>query len=248
MPFTLLRNGKPQPSGAVGLAMRSRQNFGHLEFNGMEPLSRPVAVLRSEGNIIHELVGGLLPARVIAEALQSRGGDKSSQKELDFYVGVRDSSDTTPEHMDKMYRILAGAPSRGSVAIENVLAPRQGSVIQLFCRPHTIVSLPENISFAKVSLSDGPLTRMEPQNAELIVQTITTGPEEWTSSGTKEIGSPENDDCVLCAPGIFVFPSEHGLLSSAPVHLDDGTAGKPTGSADPWKCTVPGTVGRFCYS
>lgn len=30
-----------------------------------------------------------------------------------------------------MYRILAGAPSRGSVAIENVLAPQRGSVIQV---------------------------------------------------------------------------------------------------------------------
>lgn len=32
---------------------------------------------------------------------------------------------------DRMYRILAGAPSRGSVAIENVLAPQRDSVIQV---------------------------------------------------------------------------------------------------------------------
>lgn len=46
MPFTLLRNGKRQSSGAVGLALRSRQIHHHLDFNGMQTLSRPMTVLR----------------------------------------------------------------------------------------------------------------------------------------------------------------------------------------------------------
>lgn len=48
----------------------------------------------AEGNIIHELDGGLLPARVIAEALESRTGDEFNKKDLEFYVGLHNPLDT----------------------------------------------------------------------------------------------------------------------------------------------------------
>ena len=44
---------------------------------------------RSEGNIIHELDGGLLPARIIAESMAARSG---SLKDIDFFVGIIDQS------------------------------------------------------------------------------------------------------------------------------------------------------------
>lgn len=88
-----------------------------------------------------------MPARVLLKAIEEHGLPNDQSKEADYYVGLRDATekDTVPVslcQMDandlcsyelklRMHRIIAGDPSRGSIAVEDVAAPPVGSLVEV---------------------------------------------------------------------------------------------------------------------
>lgn len=110
LPFTLLRNGKVQSSGTVGVAIPAQSTENHLNFAQLVLLTSPMIVKRycmtklcyfmvfvysslisdsAEGNLIHELENAL-PARVLLKAVQETGLADNQLKDLDYFMGLRD--------------------------------------------------------------------------------------------------------------------------------------------------------------
>ena len=91
-PFTLLRNGKVQSSGAIGLATPSRPTEHVLDCQGLIRLTESMQIRNVEGNLIQE-VGDSLPARILVKAIQDYGLPDDQAKNVDYYIGVRDQAD-----------------------------------------------------------------------------------------------------------------------------------------------------------
>ena len=104
---------------------------------------------RSEGNLIHELDDSL-PARVLLKAAQNLDLTNDQTKDVEYFVGLREGTDRSgqpvsylswlPRRRRKnnissrkppLFRIIAGTPSRGSIAIEDNPAPAAGSTIEV---------------------------------------------------------------------------------------------------------------------
>lgn len=131
-PYTLIFNGSVKSSGAVGLALSAgRRPVSQTAFPGLRAITAPLRVTRSEGNLVNELDNAnptaLLISAIEKSALLTAG---HSADDDEFYLGVlRDDGELWQVH-----RIVAGGPSRGTMALETETAPGEGTSVQLFRR------------------------------------------------------------------------------------------------------------------
>ncbi|KII96207.1 hypothetical protein PLICRDRAFT_663471 [Plicaturopsis crispa FD-325 SS-3] len=133
-PVTLFHNGAIHSSGAVGLALHGGKQSptAHVDFSGLQGITAPLTVTRSEGNLVNEL-DGLNPTMLLLDAVAKSGIEsKGSFKEDDFYVGVLREG-----KLHQVYRVISGDPSRGTMALESHAAPAEGTTIQIYHRPET---------------------------------------------------------------------------------------------------------------
>ncbi|KAF8495724.1 hypothetical protein F5888DRAFT_1615424 [Russula emetica] len=136
-PYTLIFNGSVTSSGAVGIALSAgRRPTLRTAFPGLRAITPPLKVTRSEGNLVNELDNrnptALLVSAIAESALVGKAG-----KDDAFYLGVlRDGE------LWQIHRITSGAPSRGTMALESEIAPREGSSVQLFYCPEDIAAPP----------------------------------------------------------------------------------------------------------
>ncbi|KAF8468475.1 hypothetical protein JB92DRAFT_1998068 [Gautieria morchelliformis] len=121
-PFTLFYDDRIYSSGAVGVGLRlPRRPTSTVNFHGLVPLSDPMKVSKSEGNLIHGL-NHSSPSGMLVKALDA--DLRMAQKEDKFFLG----------------HLRPGPPgglevrgsSRGSIALEADHAPSEGEVVQFF--------------------------------------------------------------------------------------------------------------------
>ncbi|KIM66880.1 hypothetical protein SCLCIDRAFT_61631, partial [Scleroderma citrinum Foug A] len=124
-PVTLFYNGQIHSSGAVGIALLSSPpSHLALSFPTLVLLTPALPITSAEGNLIFS-INLSNPTRLLLSAIQKRGlshsGDSTSvSKEDSFYVGV----------MSQLYHINSGDPSRGTIALDTSMAPKEGSLVQ----------------------------------------------------------------------------------------------------------------------
>jgi len=188
--------------------------------NGLVCLTSPLTINRSEGNLIHEL-GDSAPARVLLKAIQKHGLSDGHTKEVEFYIGIRDGLEniSTPP---RLFRIVAGSPSKGSIAVEEAAAPPVGSTIQFYYRRHDAPSvlpdLPEDPSSAFLGALIENSNVVTPHND--VKLTRTTGEQKIFESK-------------------FLISSEHGFTLTPRSHKS---------LSMPLRCTVSGTFGGIHFT
>ncbi|KAH8114696.1 hypothetical protein DFH11DRAFT_1543945 [Phellopilus nigrolimitatus] len=235
-PFTLVRNGKAQSTGAVGLALQSPPLDKVLRFDGLVQITPPLPVRKAEGNLIHEL-GDSLPARILLKAIQDHELPDAQAKDLDYYIGIRDATEGEKTHVTKLFpkvlRIVAGSPSQGSIAVEEVAAPPVGSLVEFYYRPKSssahlpLALLPQTCNATASDMLIGALVdNLDSNHLESSSLLSLSEPEDREKSATETYGSS------------FLVSTEHGFVLSA------GPRGK---ALTPWKCTVPGTFGGLRF-
>ncbi|KAI6123934.1 hypothetical protein EV401DRAFT_2069152 [Pisolithus croceorrhizus] len=218
-PFTLFHNGRVHSSGAVGIAFPSSTPLLDLAFPPLVALTPPLPVTSSEGNLLLS-IDSRNPTRLLLSALQERGfafdpNTAVAGREGVFYVGVIEN-----DKLAQVHRISSGDPSRGTIALDTNIAPREGCTVRLYHLPqktHTVTISTISDSTPKLSLS-------------LLV-----------SSETEPSPSSQESYPGTCGTALFdsfIAASENGIVLSS--------GNSFTAKNTPWTCTVPG--GRITLS
>ena len=135
--------------GAVGLALSGGSRpVAETAFPGLRAITGPLKVtqyvpspitnqspilyneskLRSEGNLINEL-DNTNPTALLVSAIEKSALAGNTARDNEFYLGVlRDDGD-----LWQLHHILAGGPSRGTMALDTETAPGEGTSVQV-CR------------------------------------------------------------------------------------------------------------------
>ncbi|KAF8258886.1 hypothetical protein EI94DRAFT_1669339 [Lactarius quietus] len=181
-PYTLIFNGYVKSSGAVGLALSAGPRpVSQTSFPGLRAITAPLKVTQSEGNLISEL-DNTNPTELLISAMES-----GAAKDDEFYMGVlRDGE------LWQLHHILAGGPSRGTMALDTETAPGEGTSVQLFHRPMS----------SKIAPAAGAL----PKNTLAFVASPQVGHDM-----VEEVGS---EDDVTVLQDTFVAASENGFMLS----------------------------------
>ncbi|KAH9046714.1 hypothetical protein EDB84DRAFT_1558165 [Lactarius hengduanensis] len=129
-PYTLIFNDSVKSSGAVGLALSAGPRpVLQTAFPGLRAITAPLTVTQSEGNLVNEL-DNANPTALLISAIEKSAIAGDAAKDDEFYLGVlRDGE------LWQLHHIMAGGPSRGTMALETETAPREGTSVQLFHRP-----------------------------------------------------------------------------------------------------------------
>ncbi|KAN0127973.1 hypothetical protein V8E53_014227 [Lactarius tabidus] len=127
---TLIFNGSVKSSGAVGLALSGGPRpVTQTAFPGLCAITAPLKVTQSEGNLINEL-DNANPTALLVSAIEKSTLAGNAAKDDEFYLGVlRD------DELWQLHHIMAGGPSRGTMALDTETAPGEGTSVQLFHRP-----------------------------------------------------------------------------------------------------------------
>jgi len=182
-PYTLLFNGSVKSSGAVGLALSGGPRpMAQTAFPGLRAITAPLKVTQSEGNLVNEL-DGANPTALLISAIEKRVATKDDE----FYLGVLRHG-----QLWQLHHILAGGPSRGTMALETETAPVEGTSVQLFHR----------LSSGDIA-SPAPLF---PKNALAFV-VVAAAP-------SMQEGGGDDDGDVLVLEDTFVAASENGFMLS----------------------------------
>lgn len=212
-PFTLFHNGRVHSSGAVGIAIPSPTPLLNLTFPPLVALTPPLRITSSEGNLILS-IDSRNPTRLLLSAIQEKGlsfcpNTTLAGKEGAFYVGVIEN-----DKLSQVHRISSGDPSRGTIALDTNMAPREGSTVRLY-------HLPKTSNVTTSTISDSTPKR----SLSLLV-----------SSEIEPLPSPPLEshpgDCGTVAFDSFIAASENGIV------LSPGNSFTSTNM--PWTCTVPG--------
>ncbi|KAH9165965.1 hypothetical protein EDB89DRAFT_2076313 [Lactarius sanguifluus] len=129
-PYTLIFNDSVKSSGAVGLALSAGPRpVLQTAFPGLRAITAPLTVTQSEGNLVNEL-DNANPTTLLISAIEKSAIAGDAAKDDEFYLGVlRDGE------LWQLHHIMAGGPSRGTMALETETAPGEGTSVQLFHRP-----------------------------------------------------------------------------------------------------------------
>ena len=118
------------PSGPDGVPRPARHNHSpqsntvRLPFvNEKSPPLKQQKKNRSEGNLVNEL-DGKNPTALLISAIE-----KSIAKDDEFYLGVL--RDQHGGELWQLHHIMAGGPSRGTMALETEMAPAEGTSVQV---------------------------------------------------------------------------------------------------------------------
>jgi len=206
-PVTLFSNGNVLSSGAVGIGIFPQFEEVVHGYEGLESISDTLQVTSSQGNLVHGLDGSN-PSKLLASFINRQSSEATLQpKDEDFYLGLLSEDG---RRFTKVYTVISGDPSRGSLALDGEESPAKGSKIKLLRKsdwnvpnPHHAVSRRKNaITFVTSS-------------KDVLPPVDETASEDGTSLG------------VTVLEDTFQAASENGLLLNQP--------GAPT-----WKSTVEG--------
>lgn len=213
-PFTLFHNGRVHSSGAVGVAFPSSIPPLDLAFPPLVALTPPLPVTSSKGNLLLS-IDSRNPTRLLLSALQEKGitfcpNTAVAGKEGIFYVGVVEN-----DNLAQVHRISSGDPSRGTIALDTNMAPREGSTVRLFQLPRKT----HGVTISTISDSTPKLSLSMLVSAEV----------ELSPSLPQE---PHLGDLGTALFDSFIAASENGIVLSS---------GKPSTTNDTsWTSTVPG--------
>jgi len=185
-PYTLLHNGSVASSGAVGIALSAGLRPAlQNSYPGLRAITRPIKVTASEGNLVNEL-DNRNPTALLISAMDETVLTGRGAKDNEFYLGVLRDGDLWQVH-----HIMAGGPSRGTMALETETAPEVGTPVQLFHRPNDAIAHTAQPHPAKNTL------------------TFVVAPQSDTAK-TEEFGG----DTITIFEGAFVAASENGFMLS----------------------------------
>ncbi|CAE7233919.1 unnamed protein product [Rhizoctonia solani] len=136
-PFTLFKGANIFSDGAVGIALLDQASKNTtIDFDGIYAVSKPMEVTQAQTNLIETLDNGN-PVESLMAAMKTSG---TINKDQDIYLGViSDSTASDPNTHDsgirtckynRLYRITAGGPSRGSLLLDATEGPQAGSKVQ----------------------------------------------------------------------------------------------------------------------
>lgn len=191
-PVTLFHNGTEYGHGAVGFAVmqsskKQRAILG-TDFAGLVPLSDPVVITKSYGNMIISLDYSD-PTKFLTTAIdRSELNSISSARGRDgiqYMLGIMDGKQIT-----QLYTITSNDTRRGSLSIDCKDAIKPGMKAQLFCCP----------------VQSSPNVSLEPEPGANIINFLTS-PEPWF------LGEDHDDygDSANIFSGKFLVASENGF-------------------------------------
>ncbi|KAI9451105.1 hypothetical protein BJY52DRAFT_1125436 [Lactarius psammicola] len=178
-PYTLLFNGSVKSSGAVGLALSAGPRpVSRTAFPGLRAITAPLKVTQSEGNLVNGL-DNANPTALLIAAIEKSALAGHAAKDDEFYLGVlRDGE------LWQMHHIMAGGPSRGTMALETETAPGEGTSVQ---------SPPSWLGHAKKTLA------------------FVASP-QVSDDATALVEEEGDDDGVTVVEDTFVAASENGFM------------------------------------
>ncbi|KAI0775944.1 hypothetical protein BD413DRAFT_469773 [Trametes elegans] len=223
-PYTLFHNDSIHSSGAVGVCLSSpTRPVTHSVFPGLEPITRPMIVTSSEGNLVNALdnanpSGLLLHAIRTHPAVSPRVGQEISP-ELRLYMATLKQKNGTHE-LDQVFFIMSGDPSRGSIALDTDAAPAEGALIQMFLLPP--------------SATPDVLGEVQEQRADSArrVHNLTFASTSLDDMEASDTSTTTDDAETSVLEDVFLAASENGSIVSR-------SAGSGH-SERPWKCGIPG--------
>ncbi|KAI9000848.1 hypothetical protein BD414DRAFT_472912 [Trametes punicea] len=225
-PYTLFYNDSIHSDGAVGICLSTPiRNSPHSAFPGLEPITRPLIVTSSEGNLVNALDNAnpsvlLLQAIRNHPALASRS-EQGISPEIKVYMGTLKQKDGVRE-LDQLFCITSGDPSRGSIALDTEAAPADGTVVQMFLLPPS--ASPDVVGEVQNYHSTQTCGSRHTQNLTF-VSTSLNDSHAFSSS------SENADGETIILKDVFLAASENGSIVS---RAADGRSERP------WKCRVPG--------
>ncbi|OSD04668.1 hypothetical protein PYCCODRAFT_1451092 [Trametes coccinea BRFM310] len=223
-PYTLFHNESIHSEGAVGICLSpAAKSSPQSAFPGLEPLTRPMVVTSSEGNLVNAL-DNANPSGLLLRAIQNHPSvGPSSQRgispDLRVYMGTLKQYNGEHE-LNQLFYVMSGDPSRGSIALDTDAAPEEGALVQMFLLPPS--ASPDIVGEVQKrrSAQDTPRTQSITFAATLLEDA------HYISEPSE---SEEEGPVVL--EDVFLAASENGCIVSRSMQ------GK---SERPWKCSVPG--------
>ncbi|KAF7767884.1 hypothetical protein Agabi119p4_7127 [Agaricus bisporus var. burnettii] len=147
-PVTLFQNHEIFSSGAVGLVFE-RKTCLAVDFLDVTKISPVMTVTKSEGNMVNSL-DNKNPTQLLLSAIKQSGLKAHAsdwlKEEEQFSLAALSSSGK----VDRVYKITAGDPSRGSISLDSPYAPTLGTQVQFLHRPSS--SLP-NLALSQLHRS-----------------------------------------------------------------------------------------------
>ncbi|KAF8604551.1 hypothetical protein BDV93DRAFT_471477 [Ceratobasidium sp. AG-I] len=213
-PFTLFKGASIFSDGAVGLALFDHKaHKSNTTFKNIRPVSALMEVTQAQTNLVETLDGGN-PAKSLLLAMNA---SNSLDKEHDVYLAVTDTmakqSSNGPPSYTKMYKIMAGDPSRGSLLLDAAEGPEVGARVQ----------------FVILAKSKERLSLPPPPH-----QVVPTVSLESISDTNPPLPLSDSPDSAICEiDNLFLGTSENGFV------VGSSNAGTPT---KPWKCGLPGAT------
>ncbi|KAF9446373.1 hypothetical protein P691DRAFT_804022 [Macrolepiota fuliginosa MF-IS2] len=215
-PVTLFQNKEIFGSGAVGLAITGEtKSIPRLraDFLSVQKLGGVMTVTQSEGNMVNTLDNDN-PTQILLSAIKRSGLDThvsgSFKEEEQFSLGAVSSDG----NIDRVYRITAGDPSRGSISVDSPSAPIPGTRVQFLHRPMSAVP---NLSLSRTSQSLNFLTvsdelhqsrQSTPEDLDILLQNAFLASSENGFIFERATQSGENVKCSLAGSlGTLSWPS-----------------------------------------
>ncbi|KDQ62165.1 hypothetical protein JAAARDRAFT_189527 [Jaapia argillacea MUCL 33604] len=216
-PVTLFHNKNIYSSGAVGLALHGGSAPAvDAHFHGLQPVSSTLTVTNSEGNLVHTL-DNLNPSKLLLDAIKKSGIQQEMVKEDDFYLGALGDG-----KLSQVYRIMSGDPSRGTMSLQSGAAPPEGTPVQLFYKPNSLIP------------HAPPLKPCYGRSLSFV-----TSPLDLLSEEIPEVPGVGVDD-LRVINGAFLAASENGWVLSR-------SRGERK-VEEPWRCIVEGGVADLRWS
>ncbi|KAI0677373.1 hypothetical protein C8Q78DRAFT_1002518 [Trametes maxima] len=223
-PYTLFHNDSIHSNGAVGICLSSPilpQTYA--TFPGLEPITRPMIVTSTEGNLVNALdnanPSGLLLRAIQNHPITASRSEQGISSEVRLYMATLKQNGGGHE-LDQLFYIMSGDPSRGSIALDTDAAPAEGSLVQMFLLPPS--ASPDVL---------GEVQRQREVDGSRRTQNVTfvsTSLDDADILGSSD--SADGEDTMVLED-VFLAASENGCIVSR------STEGN---SERPWKCGVPG--------
>ncbi|KAL4249277.1 hypothetical protein ABKN59_008404 [Abortiporus biennis] len=231
-PYTLFHESQIFSDGAVGICLESPNPFNITSsFPNLHPLSKPLQVTMSEGNMVHSLdaldaAGLMLDLVRKFNDSKALGDEKPLTYEDHFYLSLEQDSHDKLDNIQRIWKITSGDPSRGSISLEGDDSPPEGSTVKIqYSRsPKSLTSqhhlnIPHHPQLASTSSKIAPaLTFLSlPIDTSIVSSLILPS----TSDNTDEA-----EDGTFVLNNTFLATSENGCLRSLSTKTTRANGGK----------------------
>ncbi|KAH8077040.1 hypothetical protein BXZ70DRAFT_709448 [Cristinia sonorae] len=216
-PFTLFRNREIHSSGAVGISLPTPTPTWDLVYPDLNAITDALTVTSAEGNLVHSL-DDANPARLIISAMDKHNmnlsGANTLYKEDQYYLGVLGEDDK----LHRLYQIMSGGPSRGTVSLEGEDGPSVGSRAKLYHLPSKLKSTDLLIQ-PNTQLNTFTFLNLHPEPTP-------------DTAAFQVVDHPSDETTVL--QGTFLAASENGCVVRRRRQKQGGSEGET-----PWRFSVP---------